>query len=94
MIFVSIVVVGGHDRMAREYLNLCKKYKFKAKVFTQMKSGLNENIGNPDRIILLTDIVSHKMAQKAKKEAQRKNIPVINNHNSSLNSFEKILMNI
>lgn len=91
---MSIVVVGGHDRMAREYLNLCKKYKFKAKVFTQMKSGLNENIGNPDRIILLTDIVSHKMAQKAKKEAQRKNIPVINNHNSSLNALEKILKSI
>lgn len=91
---MSIVVVGGHDRMAREYLNLCKKYKFKAKVFTQMKSGLNENIGNPDCIILLTDIVSHKMAQKAKKEAQRKNIPVINNHNSSLNALEKILKSI
>lgn len=91
---MSIVVVGGHDRMAREYLNLCKKYKFKAKIFTQMKSGLNENIGNPDCIILLTDIVSHKMAQKAKKEAHRKNIPLINHHNSSLNAFEKVLMNI
>ena len=91
---MSIVVVGGHDRMAREYLNLCKKYKIKAKVFTQMKSGLSDKIGNPDCIILLTDIVSHKMVQKAKKEAQRKNIPVINNHNSSLNSLEKLLKSI
>ena len=43
-----------------------------------MKAGLNDKIGSPDVIILFTNIVSHKMARKAKKEAERKNIRIIN----------------
>ncbi|WP_195429180.1 DUF2325 domain-containing protein [Clostridium sp. D46t1_190503_E9] len=91
---MSIVVIGGHDRMSRDYLNICKKYKCKAKIFTQMKAGLNDKIGGADVIILFTNIVSHKMAIKAKKEAERKNIRVINNHNSTVHSLEEIIKNI
>ncbi|GAA0763349.1 MULTISPECIES: DUF2325 domain-containing protein [Clostridium] len=91
---MSIVVVGGHDRMSREYLDVCKKYNCKAKIFTQMKAGLNDKIGNPDVIILFTNVVSHKMVRKAKKEADRKNIKIINNHNSTVHSLEEIIRNI
>lgn len=91
---MSIVVVGGHDRMSREYLDVCKKYNCKAKIFTQMKSGLNDKIGNPDVIILFTNVVSHKMVRKAKKEADRKNIKIINNHNSTVHSLEEIIRTI
>jgi len=91
---MSIVVVGGHDRMSREYLDVCKKYNCKAKIFTQMKAGLNDKIGNPDVIILFTNVVSHKMVRKAKKEADRKNIKIINNHNSTGHSLEEIIRNI
>jgi hypothetical protein len=91
---MSIVVVGGHDRMSREYFDVCKKYNCKAKIFTQMKAGLNDKIGNPDVIILFTNVVSHKMVRKAKKEADRKNIKIINNHNSTVHSLEEIIRNI
>ena len=33
---MSIVVVGGNDRMATRYKDICKSFKCKAKVFTQM----------------------------------------------------------
>ena len=33
---MSVVIVGGHDRMVCQYMKICKNYKCKAKVFTQM----------------------------------------------------------
>ena len=37
---MSIVIVGGHDRMVHQYKKICKEYKCKAKVFTQMSGNL------------------------------------------------------
>lgn len=34
---MSIVVVGGNDRMATRYKDICRSYNCKAKVFTQMR---------------------------------------------------------
>ncbi|MBO5460032.1 MAG: DUF2325 domain-containing protein, partial [Lachnospira sp.] len=33
---MSIVIVGGHDRMVSQYKKICKEHKCKAKIFTQM----------------------------------------------------------
>ena len=35
---MSIVIVGGHDRMVCQYKKICKNYNCKAKVFTQRKA--------------------------------------------------------
>lgn len=91
---MSIVIVGGHDRMSKQYINVCKKYNCKAKVFTQMQTGFRDKIGNPDAVILLTDVVSHKLVLAAKKEADKKKITVIRNHKSTVNSLEILLQKI
>lgn len=62
---MSIVIVGGHDRMVHQYKKICKEYKCKAKVFTQMSGNLSEKIGSPDLLILFTNTVSHKMVHCA-----------------------------
>ena len=67
---MSVVIVGGHDRMVNQYKQLCKLYKCKAKIFTQMTANLSEQIGSPDLIILFTNTVSHKMVRCAVTEAQ------------------------
>ena len=33
---MSVVIIGGHDRMVCQYKKICKEHKCKAKVFTQM----------------------------------------------------------
>ena len=50
---MSVVIIGGHDRMVRQYKEICENHKYKAKVFTQMKTGLDKLIGRPDLLILL-----------------------------------------
>ena len=79
---MSIVIIGGHDRMVRQYETICKKHNCKAKIFTQMPSCLNKKIGNPD---------SHKMVRCAVSEAKNKNIEVVRSHSSSQAALTEIL---
>lgn len=88
---MSVVIVGGHDRMVCQYMKICKNYKYKAKVFTQMSASLDKQLGSPDLFILFTNTVSHKMVKTAVDEAKRKNIDVVRCHTSSGAALENIL---
>ena len=88
---MSVVIVGGHDRMVHQYKKICKQYKCKAKVFTQMSGSLKEQIGSPDLIVVFTNTVSHKMAKCALDEAERNKAQVVRCHTSSENALNEIL---
>ena len=67
---MSVVIVGGHDRMVCQYKKICKEFKCKAKVFTQMSANLSSQIGSPDLIMLVTNTVSHKRKPAHKKYSE------------------------
>ena len=64
---MSVVIIGGNERMVRRYEDLCKSYDCRAKVFAKTEKGL-QNFGNPDLLILFTSTMSHKMVQIAMSE--------------------------
>ena len=70
VIKMSVVIIGGNERMEQQYKQICKKHKCKAKVFTRMSGNLKTQIGQPDLIILFTSTVAHKMVHCALKEAE------------------------
>lgn len=88
---MSVVIVGGHDRMAARYKQICKKYHCKAKVFTQMSADLNKQIGSPDLLVLFTGTVSHKMIRTAVDEAKKYDTEIIRCHTSSAAALSEIL---
>lgn len=88
---MSVVIIGGHERMEIQYKDICKKYKCKVKVFTKMARNLKDQIGNPDLLILFTSTASHKMVYCAVAESERKQITVERSHNSSSNALINIL---
>ena len=88
---MSIVIIGGHDRMVAQYKKICKTYKCKAKVFTQMSGNLSKQIGTPDLSVLFTNTVSHKMVRCAVDEANRCNASIVRCHTSSGCALEDIL---
>lgn len=88
---MSVVIIGGNDRMISQYKRICKKYNCKAKVFTQMIPKLGNQIGCPDVVILFTNTVSHQMAYCAVAEAERNNAEIIRCHTSSGNALNGIL---
>ncbi len=87
---MSVVIVGGNERMERQYAELCKNYSCKAKVFTKT-AGSMRNIGSPDLIVLFTGTVSHKMLRSLESETKGQNIRIARSHTSSLTALRNIL---
>lgn len=87
---MSVVIVGGNDRMVRQYKDLCKRYRCKAKVFTQM-TGLRDQIGSPDLLVLFTSTMSHKMLRCALNETKGSGVRVVRSHTSSMEALRGIL---
>ena len=91
---MSVVIVGGHDRMVCMYKKICKEHKCKAKIFTQMSANLSGQIGSPDLLILFTNTVSHKMVRTALAEAEKCKANIIRRHTSSGTALNEILDNV
>lgn len=88
---MSIIIVGGNDRMVCNYKNICKKHNCKAKVFTQMPGDFKSRIGCPDLVILFTSTVSHKMVSNVLQETTRQKTKVVRSHSSSSSALNNIL---
>ena len=88
---MNIVVVGGNDCMACKYKEICKGFKCRAKVFTQMPADLDSKLGEPDLAIIFTNTCSHKMANMVKRKAARQNFPVAMVHNASAAALKGVL---
>lgn len=88
---MSVVIVGGHDRMVRQYKEICRNHKCKAKVFTQMRAGLDKQLGSSDLLILFTSTVSHKMIRCVLDEVNEERTNVVRCHTSSQSALEEIL---
>lgn len=88
---MSIVIVGGNDRMVCQYKTVCSQFGCVAKVFTQMPNALRKQIGSPDLLIVFTATVSHKMAQCALCEADKCGARVARCRSSSASALKRIL---
>ena len=88
---MSLVIIGGNERMVTRYENICKNYGPTAKVFVKERSGFKKNLGTPDLMILLTNTVSHKMVKSAVSEARRNKIQIARAHSSSASALTNVL---
>ena len=77
--------------MVCQYMKICKNYKCKAKIFTQMSASMDKQMGTPDLFILFTNTVSHKMVITASQEAKKNNIPIARIHTSSATALRSVL---
>lgn len=87
---MSVVIIGGNECMVRKYMDICNKYKCKAKVYPKMARGL-KNIGNPDLMVLFTNTVSHKMVRCVMSEAKNLDVKIARCHSSSASALKNIL---
>jgi hypothetical protein len=88
---MSVVIVGGNERMECQYADICKNYGCKAKIFTKENGSMKKKLGCPDLLILFTNTVSHKMVIGAVQEAKRNNIPIARVHTSSAAALRGVL---
>lgn len=88
---MSVVIVGGHDRMECRYKEICKKHGCKCKVFTQYPADFKNQIGSPDIIIIFTKTVAHKMVSIASEQAEKANALIRHCHSSSACALNEAL---
>jgi len=88
---MSVVIVGGNERMVCMYEDICKNHGCRAKVFVKEKGSLKKKFGCPDLLILFTNTVSHKMVTSAVDEAKRNNVTIARVHSSSASALNKVL---
>lgn len=88
---MSIVIIGGNERMVCQYRDISREYGYKAKVFPKESGSIRKKIGNPDLMVLFTNTVSHKMVLSASQEAKRNNIPIEHVHTSSASALRSVL---
>lgn len=88
---MSVVIIGGNERMVCQYEKICEDYGCKAKIFPKERSGFKKKIGCPDLMILFTNTVSHKMVNSAVTEAKRNNILLERAHSSSVAALDSVL---
>ena len=87
---MSVVIVGGNERMARQYEDLCREFSCRAKIFMKTDRGI-QNFGTPDLLVLFTSTMSHKMLDIATGQAKKRNIRVARCHTSSMSALRNIL---
>lgn len=88
---MSIVIVGGHDRMHCRYKDICKKYGLKCKVFTQCPADFQNQIGSPDIIVVFTKTVAHKMLNAASLQAKKTGAELRHCHSSGACALNEVL---
>jgi len=88
---MSIVIVGGNERMERQYVDICQKYKHKVKTFIKPVARLKNKIGEPDLMIFFTNCMSHKMVHCALDEIKGMDTRVERVQSASVASLKKIL---
>lgn len=88
---MSVVILGGNERMEENYRSVCRSFGYKAKVFTKESGALKKKIGTPDLMILFTNTVSHKMVLSASQEAKKHNVPIAYCHSSSKAALSELL---
>ncbi|MDR2825239.1 MAG: DUF2325 domain-containing protein [Deltaproteobacteria bacterium] len=88
---MSIALVGGLDRLKRQYEHIAKGCGVNLKTFTGKESCLVDNMGQPEMVILLTDMVSHQARRSVINYSRSLGTPVIFLHSNGVSGLRRQL---
>ncbi|MCX8031314.1 MAG: DUF2325 domain-containing protein [Thermodesulfovibrionales bacterium] len=77
---MCVALIGGMDRLERQYITEAEKLGINLKVFTKPEKGLTSKIKNLDAVVIFTNKVSHKARIEVMNVAKSKNIRVLMQH--------------
>jgi hypothetical protein len=81
---MCVALIGGMDRLQRDYIGEAGKLGVDLRVFTKPESGLSSKIKNVDAVIIFTNKVSHKAKKEVMNTAKARNIPVFMYHSCGI----------
>jgi hypothetical protein len=81
------VLIGGMDRLHREYIETAKALGVNLKVFAGQERSIRKQLGGADMLILCTGKVSHAARKEVVSHASVKKIPLFMIHSSGVSSL-------
>lgn len=84
-------LIGGMDRLKRDYINAAKANGVDLKVFTGKENCISQKMGSPDLVIVFTNKVSHAARKEVMQYAKSRNIPVRMVHNCGVTTLRQNL---
>ncbi len=91
---MCIALIGGMDRLERDYEQEAEHFGVRLKVFTKTTNDLGEKIGKADAVIIFTNKVSHASKREVMKEAKKRSINVVQRHACGVCSLRQCLQQI
>ena len=84
-------LVGGMDRLKRDYMNEAKRNGVKLKCYTGKERKISKSLGKVDFVVLFTNKVSHKARKDVLSALQGTDTPVIMRHSCGISTLRKCL---
>lgn len=88
---MSILLIGGMDRLKRHYQKIADDMGFRIKVFTKPTKDITRKVGKIDVVIIMTDKVAHSIKNEISNFARIKGIPCLLNHGCGVCSLRRCL---
>jgi hypothetical protein len=81
------VLVGGMERLHKEYVETARTLGVTLKVFNGQERSIKKQLGGADMLILCTGKVSHSARREVIKHARAKQIPVQMMHSAGVSAL-------
>jgi hypothetical protein len=81
---MCVALIGGMDRLERNYINEAERMGIELKVYTKPETGIASKVGSVDAVVIFTNKVSHQAKKEVMNIAKAKNIPVFMYHSCGI----------
>ncbi len=81
---MCVALIGGMDRLKRNYIIEAEKVGIYLKVYTRSEISITSKVKNVDAVVIFTNKISHKAKMEVMKTAKAKNIPVFMYHSCGI----------
>ena len=88
---MCVALIGGMDRLERNYINEAQRLGVELKVYTKSETGIASKIKHVDAVVIFTNKVSHKIKKEVMNIAKAKNIPVFQYHSCGICTLRNCL---
>lgn len=88
---MSIAILGGLDRLKRNYEKLGNERGVQVKLFSKQVPEMDRRLMGVGGIVLFTGTISHPMVAQALRVAKKYDIPISRTHSSSISSLKRCL---
>lgn len=88
---MCVALIGGMDRLEREYINEAEKLSIKLRVYTKAEKNMASKIRDVDSIIIFTNKVSHRAKIEAINIAKSNRIPIFMFHSCGVCTLRNCL---